>query len=120
MDSLIIQGGTRLKGKVEISGSKNSSLPIVAAALMTTEKLTLHGVPATGRVRLVTPEPDLNGLPQGSVLHLNLISGHRDANSTDCPGSALYAERTGARQQLHNVSENRKFALELRIQLEPR
>jgi Kef-type K+ transport system membrane component KefB len=29
----------------------------------------------------------------------------------------LYAERTGARQQLHNVSENRKFALELRIQL---
>src|SRR5439155_11166042 len=45
MDSLIIQGGTRLKGKVEISGSKNSSLPIVAAALMTTEKLTLRGVP---------------------------------------------------------------------------
>ncbi len=45
MDSLIIQGGTRLKGKIEISGSKNSSLPIVAAALMTTEKLTLHGVP---------------------------------------------------------------------------
>ncbi|MGZ4169395.1 MAG: N-acetylmuramoyl-L-alanine amidase, partial [Solirubrobacteraceae bacterium] len=37
-------------------------------------KLTLHGVPATGRVRLVTPEPDLNGLPKGTVLHLNLIS----------------------------------------------
>ena len=35
MDSFLIQGGTRLKGKVEISGSKNSSLPIVAAALMT-------------------------------------------------------------------------------------
>jgi N-acetylmuramoyl-L-alanine amidase len=55
-------------------------------------KLTLHGVPAIGRVRLVTTEPDLNGKPKGTVLHLNLISGHRDANSTDCPGSALYAQ----------------------------
>ncbi|MDX6643348.1 MAG: hypothetical protein QOD76_1310, partial [Solirubrobacteraceae bacterium] len=63
-------------------------------------KLTLHGVPATGRVRLVTTEPDLNGLPQGTVLHLNLISGHRDANSTDCPGSALYAELPRLRRQV--------------------
>ncbi|HYO10427.1 MAG TPA: UDP-N-acetylglucosamine 1-carboxyvinyltransferase [Tepidisphaeraceae bacterium] len=45
MDSFIIRGGTRLKGKIEISGSKNSALPIVAAALMTTDKVTLHGVP---------------------------------------------------------------------------
>ena len=34
MDSFIIRGGSRLKGKVEISGSKNSALPIVAACLM--------------------------------------------------------------------------------------
>jgi hypothetical protein len=63
-------------------------------------KLTLHGVPATGRVRLVTTEPDLNGKPKGTVLHLNLISGHRDANSTDCPGSALYAELPSLRRQV--------------------
>jgi hypothetical protein len=63
-------------------------------------KLTLQGVPATGRVRLVTSEPDLNGLPKGTVLHLNLISGHRDANATDCPGSALYAELPSLRRQV--------------------
>ena len=34
MDSFLIRGGSRLKGKVEISGSKNSSLPIMAACLM--------------------------------------------------------------------------------------
>ena len=34
MDSFLIRGGARLKGKIEISGSKNSSLPIVAACLM--------------------------------------------------------------------------------------
>ena len=45
MDSFIIRGGTRLKGKVEISGSKNSALPIVAAGLLTNDKVTLHGVP---------------------------------------------------------------------------
>ena len=30
MDSFLIRGGTRLKGKIEISGSKNSALPILA------------------------------------------------------------------------------------------
>ncbi len=45
MDSFRIRGGSRLKGKVEISGSKNSALPIVAACLMASEKMTLHGVP---------------------------------------------------------------------------
>ncbi len=35
MDKLVIQGGARLKGEVEISGSKNSLLPILAATLLT-------------------------------------------------------------------------------------
>src|SRR5688500_14313077 len=45
MDSFIIRGGNRLKGKIEISGSKNSALPILAVGLMSDEKVTLHGVP---------------------------------------------------------------------------
>src|SRR5206468_5053908 len=45
MDSFLIRGGTRLKGKIEISGSKNSALPIVAACLMAEGKTTLQGVP---------------------------------------------------------------------------
>ena len=45
MDSFLIRGGTRLKGKIEISGSKNSSLPILAACLMAEGKSTLRGVP---------------------------------------------------------------------------
>ena len=45
MDSFIIRGGQRLKGKIEISGSKNSALPILAVGLMSDEKITLHGVP---------------------------------------------------------------------------
>src|SRR5262245_5196017 len=45
MDSFLIRGGNRLKGKIEISGSKNSALPILAAVLLADGKTTLKGVP---------------------------------------------------------------------------
>ena len=45
MDSFLIHGGNRLKGRVEISGSKNSALPILAATLMAEGRTRLHGVP---------------------------------------------------------------------------
>src|SRR6185369_8038366 len=45
MESFILRGGSRLKGKIEISGSKNSSLPILAACLMAEGTTTLRGVP---------------------------------------------------------------------------
>ena len=45
MDRFHIRGGNRLKGKVEISGSKNSALPIMAACLLADGKTTLKSVP---------------------------------------------------------------------------
>ncbi len=45
MDSLLIRGGKPLVGTVDISGSKNASLPILAACLMAEGTTTLHGVP---------------------------------------------------------------------------
>lgn len=45
MDKFIIQGGNRLKGTVRVGGSKNASLPLLAAALLTDEPVTLHEVP---------------------------------------------------------------------------
>ena len=54
MDSFLIRGGSRLKGKVEISGSKNSALPIVAACLMAEGKTTLHGVPRLSDINSMT------------------------------------------------------------------
>ncbi len=54
MDSFIIRGGNRLKGKIEISGSKNSALPIVAACLMAEGTTTLHGVPRLSDINSMT------------------------------------------------------------------
>lgn len=45
MTKFIIQGGVPLKGTVKIQGSKNASLPILAATLLTDEPCTLHNVP---------------------------------------------------------------------------
>jgi len=45
MDKLLIKGGTSLKGKVKITGSKNATLPILAACLLTEEPCVIHEVP---------------------------------------------------------------------------
>lgn len=45
MDRLVISGGQPLTGEVSISGAKNSSLPILCAALLTKETLSLRNVP---------------------------------------------------------------------------
>ena len=45
MDKIIVRGGHTLSGAVKISGSKNSALPILAAALLTREPCIIHCVP---------------------------------------------------------------------------
>lgn len=45
MDKLLVHGGSTLRGSVNISGSKNASLPIIAAALLTDEDVIIRRVP---------------------------------------------------------------------------
>src|SRR5437016_1522463 len=45
MDKFRIKGGKVLRGTVAISGAKTSALPVMAAALLTAEKVTLHNIP---------------------------------------------------------------------------
>ena len=45
MDRILVHGGATLSGSVRISGSKNSALPILAAALLTKEQCIIHHVP---------------------------------------------------------------------------
>jgi len=45
MDKLLVHGGKRLKGKVEISGAKNAALPIMAASLLSFGTSTISRVP---------------------------------------------------------------------------
>ena len=45
MSKFIINGGQKLKGEITISGSKNASLPIIAATILNSGKTTLYNVP---------------------------------------------------------------------------
>ncbi|MFA5821385.1 MAG: UDP-N-acetylglucosamine 1-carboxyvinyltransferase [Candidatus Gracilibacteria bacterium] len=45
MQKFLIKGGRPLKGEVTVSGSKNATLPILCASLLTNQKITLENVP---------------------------------------------------------------------------
>jgi len=53
MDSLMIKGGTPLRGVVTVSGAKNAVLPIMAATLLTQEKCVIRRVPDLSDVRFM-------------------------------------------------------------------
>lgn len=56
MDKILIRGGAALRGTVALSGSKNATLPIMMAAVLTDEPVLIHNVP---RLRDVSTAIDL-------------------------------------------------------------
>jgi hypothetical protein len=82
---------------VVVLGSFSAVAPAPAAlnalARLLAWKLSLHGVPALGRVAV---QVSADGAPYtafapGSHVSLPRIAGHRDGDQTSCPGDALYA-----------------------------
>ena len=82
MDRLRIKGGVPLKGEILISGSKNASLPLMVAALLSDRKLTLHNVPRLADIGTmiqlleqhgveVSAGPGENGHARGTTLTLH-------------------------------------------------
>ena len=69
MDKIIIEGGKRLEGELEISGAKNAILPVMAAMILTTGENKISRVP---RVRDAI-----------TMLHLLNELGGRVENSED-------------------------------------
>jgi UDP-N-acetylglucosamine 1-carboxyvinyltransferase len=68
MDKIVIEGGRPLKGKVKISGSKNSALPLMAACLLTDEKVLLQNVPNLVDVRTMAKLLSMLGVQTKSIL----------------------------------------------------
>jgi UDP-N-acetylglucosamine 1-carboxyvinyltransferase len=51
MDKIVICGGRRLKGTIDISGSKNAALPIMVATLLTDDECVIDNVPQLADIR---------------------------------------------------------------------
>ena len=45
MEKLLIKGGNSLSGKIDCSGAKNAALPMIAATILSNEKVTLKNLP---------------------------------------------------------------------------
>jgi len=45
VQALKVEGGVRLSGEIEVEGSKNAALPMMAATLLTRDKVVLRNVP---------------------------------------------------------------------------
>jgi hypothetical protein len=69
-------------------------------------KLALHGVPAQGRVTVhVNPAGAVySRFPANAAVSLPRIAGHRDADTTDCPGDALYSQLPAIRPRVHTLA----------------
>jgi UDP-N-acetylglucosamine 1-carboxyvinyltransferase len=123
VSTLLVEGGRRLSGRVEVEGNKNSALPLLAACLLTEQECVLTNVPriadvevmarllldlgaevegigtTTLRVRcpaIVKDEPDpvLVGRLRGSVLLLGPLLGRRGRARIAPPGGDFPARRT--------------------------
>jgi hypothetical protein len=65
-------------------------------------KLSLHGLPSTGRANVVVDPADAFYTPfrPGAHILLPRVAGHRDGDLTDCPGNALYARLASIRRRV--------------------
>ncbi len=89
------------------------SAPISKAARDALEKLlawklSLHGVPAQGRVTVkVNPAgASYSRFPANARVSLPRIAGHRDGDATECPGNVLYGELPAIRAGVRKLAPN--------------
>src|SRR5438093_1871034 len=123
MSTLLIEGGHRLSGSVEVEGNKNAALPLLAACLLTTEECVLSNVPRIGDVEVMArllldlgaevqgigsttlrvrcsdvikeePDPALVGRLRGSVLLLGPLLARRGCARLAPPGGDFPARRS--------------------------
>ncbi|MEU8749525.1 N-acetylmuramoyl-L-alanine amidase [Streptomyces chartreusis] len=84
---------------IAVLGSYGSTKPTVATvnaiSRLTAWKLGLYGANPSGKTYLTSGGGNL--FRKGSNVRLNVISGHRDGFSTECPGRLLYAKLGTAR-----------------------
>ena len=69
MDKLVVLGGRPLRGQLHVGGSKNTALPLMAAAVLADGPTTIHNIPALKlHIRMGYHE-------QGRVTHVYCLFG---------------------------------------------
>jgi hypothetical protein len=77
-----------------------SEVALDAMAALIRWKLPVHGQPTTGSVTLTSAGGASNRFAAGRQVAFDRVPGHRDGNSTACPGDALYGQLPSLRARL--------------------
>ena len=80
----IIKGGNKLEGEVSVSGSKNASLPIIAASILSGKITTLYNMPNITDTKITLEILELLGC---KIVRKNgkIIIDSSDMNKTEIP-----------------------------------
>lgn len=80
----IIKGGNRLEGAIQVSGSKNASLPIIAASILSGKTTTLYNIPNIRDTKITLEILELLGC---KVVRKNgkIIIDSSNMNKTEIP-----------------------------------
>ncbi len=84
MDNLLIRGMKPLNGQVKISGSKNSTLPIMAASLLCSGQVILDGVPDLEDIKVMAEALRVLGATVNREEDILIIDGSK-VNSCELP-----------------------------------
>jgi hypothetical protein len=103
-------GFNQVSTGVAVLGTFVSSVPpppaIEALERLLAWKLSLHGLPALGKVTVEVNPADAFYTPFAAGRHVQLprIAGHRDGDLTDCPGDACYSRLPSIRARVGKLA----------------
>ena len=89
MAKYIIEGGKSLSGEVKISGAKNATLGILAAAIMTDEDITIENVPSVWDVEVMLDAIKILGAEVTRINQNTIKINSKNVNVTELSGSNL-------------------------------
>ncbi len=95
MESFIIEGNAPLNGVITPSGNKNAAFPLIAAALLTSEPVTLHNLPNIGDVRTMLHIVEDLGV-EVTFNDLHSVTLRAGSISTTTPDPARFAKIRGS------------------------
>jgi hypothetical protein len=102
------QGYNSQSTGVAVIGTHESApvgdMTLGALAILIGWKLALHTFPPVGQVTLTSAGGDANRYRAGTPVTFERISGHRDGDTTTCPGAALYAQLPALRVAAQRVA----------------
>lgn len=84
MYKLVVEGGHRLFGEVEISGAKNSALPIMCASILIEDDVVIHNVPELEDVKVMKSLLEMLG-KEITISGCKMVIKTRSEDSCEAP-----------------------------------